>query len=278
MISEIRLQRFILRYLDMRVFLHIFLFVCMLGISNSFGISFVNYSATAIELKSMGSNILPDESEELLKVVSEDTPRTGFSEEEWLAIRNDALDVLFRQKKHSSYLFSTFRKSFNTTGKVAWRNYLIQNLDRLYSIAASKKEAEEVKSMLFSSLNNTESGIPSTALLTLVRMGYKDMGKLYSPVYHSKRILEKKFYSYIDKATALNILSDMDTDLARKYAIIYLTSEDKNDANLIFLKMASIHVLSRHGNSNDLKLLESFLSSTDSRLRLAASIAIKKRK
>ena len=248
--------------------------------STAFCLELSNHSDTIIELSSMKDNILPEESSELLKVLSEDLPRAGFSEEEWLSVRNDALNVLFRQKKHDSRLFKTFENSFKHTTNITWKNYLIQNIDKLYSIASSIEDINKVKSMLITSLNNTDRGISSTALLTLLRMKHEHMGKLYSPEYNAKRILDNKFFSYIDKATALNVILSLDNDSARNYALkfLHIDKENNNDSDkdLIFLKMASIHVLSACNNPNDKQLLISLKHSDDSRLRIATNIAINK--
>jgi len=190
------------------------------------------------------------------------------------AIKNNVVLALKSQKVFprdlGTHLIAMYRdEKFDDV----WRDYCIQFLGSTYE-ALSDDEKVEVQEVFEDAMKYKKKTISGTVLLSMSRL---DHLKEFSPnlvAAYAQKIVEDKEVVYFVKSTALQISSKYKNPDCLKSARAILKSKESHS----ILLMSAIAVVGEHGDVSDKEVLKKLSSCKDSRLRKAATTAVKKLK
>lgn len=190
------------------------------------------------------------------------------------AIKNNVVLVLKSQKVFPRdlgfHLIAMYRdEKFDDV----WRDYCIQFLGSTYE-ALSDDEKVEVQDVFKDAMKYKKKTISGTVLLSMSRL---DHLKEFSPnlvAVYAQKLVEDKEVVYFVKSTALQISSKYKNPDCLKSARAILKSKESHS----ILLMSAIAVVGEHGDVSDKEVLKKLSSCKDSRLRKAATTAVKKLK
>jgi len=152
-----------------------------------------------------------------------------------------------------------------------WRNYCIQFLGKVHDVVENNFLRSKVCQRLFQIIYQHDPeccGVALIALSSLSKLKPIETERL------SKRAIEIAADNTADtglRYTALQIAADLKNETALPLARNWLANE--NNANL---KAVSIGILGKRGTPADLNLIKPHTTSSDPRIRNAASYALKK--
>ena len=223
-------------------------------------------------VRSLGSGLEDDEYSALLEFLARKSSDDSLPADQLVALKNEVVNKLKNQERDPVELIRALVAMFgDVTQDEVWRDYCIQHLGTLYK-AAEGADREAVKKLFLQATDLKQGSIPGTALIALANNAGSDIA---SQAVAAKAIViaEDVLYGDAARITALQIAAKQND--ARILSVARETAFGSVSAPL---RVSAIAVLGMMGDKTDLTKLEPLASSTDIRLRTAATAAVKKLK
>ncbi len=220
-------------------------------------------------MESLGDTLSTDEVRALLMFARSKPDEVGLSEDDFNGVGDVVLLKLEEQKNiHPDYTDHLVVMFYDESLNSMWRDYCIQHLGTVYKETPSDKQP--VIRQLYSDALEPGSSFAGTAILSMKRsVGTSGLPE-QDVAEKATKVAKSKQYSDAERLSALAVAAEFNhpdaVGLAREIVV------SKRSATF---RMASLAVIGMCGDESDQALLEKYSTSSDIRLRTAASEALK---
>lgn len=228
------------------------------------------YYPRAMAIKRLGKNLTRREVDSIYKFLNYGTA-ANLKALEINSLKNDLVLVLMRQTSPPNDLGIKLVEMFNNKKNSSiWRDYCVQFMGRWYKKASAEEKKQMKKSML-NALEEHKNGIAGAALIALrSNIGQTTISPRQVRLAAYKVLTAKDSPDYL-KQTALQICA-----MGNEAKVLPIAREILKTSKHVPLKMSAIAAIGALGDGDDFETLNMLVRSTDIRLRIAASSALKK--
>ena len=229
------------------------------------------YYPRAMAIKRLGKKLTVREVDSIYQFLNYGTAENILKPLEINSLKNDLVIVLMKQSSPPGDLgFKLVEMYNNKKNSSIWRDYCVQFMGRWYK-KASAEEQKQMKKAITSALDEHKNGIAGAALIALrSNIGQTKISPREVRLASYKVLTAKDTPDYV-KQTALQICA-----MGNEAKVLPIAREILKTSKHVPLKMSAIATIGALGNGDDYDDLKKLSKSTDIRLRIAATSALKK--
>jgi HEAT repeats len=228
------------------------------------------YYPRAMAIKRLGKNLTRREVDSIYKFLSHGTA-ANLKPLEINSLKNDLVIVLMKQTRPPIDLGFKLVEMFNNKKNSSiWRDYCVQFMGRWYK-KATTEEQKQMKKAISSALDEHKNGIAGAALIALrSNIGQGEIKPREVRIAAFKVLTAKDTPDYL-KLTALQVCA-----MSKETKVLPIARQILKTSKHVPLKMSAIAAIGILGDGDDVENLNKLAHSTDIRLRIAATSALKK--
>lgn len=230
-------------------------------------------------MKTLGYEIAPQDVDALMKFLRDpESKATDLGALSFNSIRNDALEILLRQKQMPEGIGELLTDVYGDSDHDGiWRNYCLQFMepyyDRQAGVLGGTNSLSSVQESLWNALGERDNSNAGTALLAMDKLSRK----------HSEFKPEELSAAMIDLA------QDAQASVANRVTALRLCGERgcievleaartlARQSDNIMLRCSAIATLGEIGTEDDFRMLKAYTRSRDKRIQQIAKVALAKR-
>lgn len=220
---------------------------------------------------------LPDDQIEallaFLRAPADTQPEPQLPVIEFHCLKNDVFIALMKQRTKRSLGGELVAMFNNPAMDITWRDYCLQFIAQWYLQEPDVEVRQQMFDTLYQALRENETTIAGTAVNSLYLIYSRtrlERDKLMDAV---DRLLIDLSTSDATKISAIQVAGKLNTAQALPGARAIVSMPGEHDMILV---MSAVAALGEVGTSADLRLLETYLKSSDGRKRIPAAAAIQK--